>query len=109
MEGVPLPYDGRGEQFTGRAAVDGKGRRLLSPAFRPAVLVGSQVLDRLRLGGGETVMDAGCGTGRLTASLLERLPRGRVCRPLNKPERKTLSPSQDFYILLTNAAPPLRR
>jgi trans-aconitate 2-methyltransferase len=48
--------------------------RLSAPQFS----WGSQVLDRLRLGGGETVMDAGCGTGRLTAGLLERLPRGRV-------------------------------
>jgi trans-aconitate methyltransferase len=37
-----------------------------------------QVLGRLLLEGDETVMDAGCGTGRLTALLLERLPRGRV-------------------------------
>jgi trans-aconitate methyltransferase len=48
--------------------------RLSAPQFS----WGSQVLDRLRLDGGETVMDAGCGTGRLTAGLLERLPRGRV-------------------------------
>lgn len=48
--------------------------RLSSPQFS----WGRQVLDRLRLDGGETVMDAGCGTGRLTAGLLERLPRGRV-------------------------------
>jgi trans-aconitate 2-methyltransferase len=37
-----------------------------------------QVLDRLPLRGDETVLDAGCGTGRVTAWLLERLPRGRV-------------------------------
>ncbi len=39
---------------------------------------GLQVLSELELGGDEVVLDAGCGTGRLTAVLLERLPRGRV-------------------------------
>src|SRR5579871_2330669 len=39
---------------------------------------GKKVLDRLKLKGDETVMDAGCGTGRLTAELLERLPKGHV-------------------------------
>jgi len=36
------------------------------------------VLDRLPLRGDETVLDAGCGPGRVTRRLLERLPRGRV-------------------------------
>jgi len=41
---------------------------------------GVVVLDRLPLDGDETVLDIGCGTGRLTAKLIERLPRGRaVC------------------------------
>ena len=44
----------------------------------PQVTWGSKVLERLTLTGDETVVDAGCGTGRLTADLLERLPRGRV-------------------------------
>jgi trans-aconitate 2-methyltransferase len=39
---------------------------------------GLEVLDRLELEGGEYVMDAGCGSGRVTAKLLERLPDGRV-------------------------------
>jgi len=39
---------------------------------------GLKVLDRLTLHGDERVMDAGCGSGRLTAKLLERLPRGEV-------------------------------
>ena len=34
--------------------------------------------DEAPLAGDETVLDAGCGTGRVTQLLLERLPRGRV-------------------------------
>jgi len=39
---------------------------------------GLEVLDRLELEGDEYVLDAGCGSGRVTARLLERLPDGRV-------------------------------
>ena len=39
---------------------------------------GREVLARLELKGDETVLDAGCGSGRVTRLLLERLPRGRV-------------------------------
>jgi trans-aconitate 2-methyltransferase len=39
---------------------------------------GLKVLERLELRGDERVMDAGCGSGRLTVKLLERLPRGEV-------------------------------
>ena len=44
----------------------------------PAAGWGARVLERLGLRGDEIVMDAGCGSGRVTRLLLERLPRGRV-------------------------------
>jgi trans-aconitate 2-methyltransferase len=39
---------------------------------------GIECLDLLDLTGDETALDAGCGTGRVTAALLDLLPRGRV-------------------------------
>lgn len=39
---------------------------------------GRDVLERLPLQGDEAVLDAGCGSGRVTEMLAERLPRGRV-------------------------------
>ncbi|HMJ01407.1 MAG TPA: methyltransferase domain-containing protein [Conexibacter sp.] len=39
---------------------------------------GNDAVGRLTLEGDETVLDAGCGTGAVTATLLERLPRGQV-------------------------------
>src|SRR5215212_10061486 len=39
---------------------------------------GNDAVARLELRGDETVLDAGCGTGQVTATLLERLPRGRI-------------------------------
>jgi trans-aconitate 2-methyltransferase len=44
----------------------------------PMEAMGREVLDRLELRGDERVLDAGCGTGRVTAALLERLPHGEV-------------------------------
>jgi trans-aconitate 2-methyltransferase len=44
----------------------------------PQVSWGKKVLARVSLRGDEILMDAGCGTGRLTAELLQCLPRGRV-------------------------------
>jgi len=44
----------------------------------PMEALGRGVLARLQLRGDETVLDAGCGSGRITQALLERLPRGRV-------------------------------
>lgn len=40
----------------------------------PHVAWGRRVLDRMRLGGHERVLDAGCGTGRDGEALLERWP-----------------------------------
>ena len=47
---------------------------IAAPQFRWA----GPVVDRLGLRGDETVLDAGCGSGRVTATLLDRVPDGRV-------------------------------
>lgn len=44
----------------------------------PMEAMGRDVLDRLVLRGDERVLDAGCGTGRVTAALLDRVPAGQV-------------------------------
>jgi trans-aconitate 2-methyltransferase len=44
----------------------------------PLEAMGRELLEHLALRGDETVIDAGCGSGRVTEALLERLPRGRV-------------------------------
>lgn len=44
----------------------------------PQTSWGERVLARLTLAGNERVVDAGCGSGRLTASLVARVPRGHV-------------------------------
>jgi trans-aconitate 2-methyltransferase len=48
--------------------------RVADPQFEWAL----EVIGRLELRGDETVLDAGCGSGRVTAKLLERLPKGRL-------------------------------
>ena len=63
---------------------------------RPHAAWGATVLDRLELTGDELVLDAGCGSGRVTAQLLERLPRGHVIAADQSPAmlaeaRKTLA------------------
>ncbi len=44
----------------------------------PQVEMAAAVLERLPLRGDETVLDAGCGSGRVTRLLLDRLPEGHV-------------------------------
>ena len=48
--------------------------RVSSPQFS----WGTKVLQRLPLRGDETVIDAGCGSGRLSEKVLERIPRGQL-------------------------------
>jgi trans-aconitate 2-methyltransferase len=60
------------------AAVRGWNADVYHRVSGPHVAWAQAILDRLELTGEETVLDAGCGSGRVTALLLERLPRGRV-------------------------------
>jgi trans-aconitate 2-methyltransferase len=45
---------------------------------QPQAEWGREVLDRMPLVGDATVVDAGCGSGRVTRLIAERVPRGRV-------------------------------
>ena len=61
------------------------------------------VLDRLGLEGGETVLDAGCGSGRTTAILIERMPDGRVIAVDGSPSmvekvREVLRPQDEAIV-----------
>lgn len=44
----------------------------------PQTSWGQKVLNRLTVNGDERAIDAGCGSGRLTGELMERLPAGRL-------------------------------
>src|SRR5712691_4444367 len=72
---------------------------------QPHVTWGASVLERLELSGDEVVLDAGCGSGRVTAQLLERLPRGHVIAADSSPAmldeaRSTLSACADRVTFL---------
>jgi trans-aconitate 2-methyltransferase len=61
------------------------------------------VLERLPLVGDETVLDAGCGSGRVTELLIERLPDGRVIAADGSPSmvekvRETLRPVDEALV-----------
>ena len=64
---------------------------------------GLEVLDRLELRGDERVLDAGCGSGRVTAELIERVPRGRVLavdasRAMVEKARERLGDRADYLV-----------
>jgi trans-aconitate 2-methyltransferase len=66
--------------------------------------LGRQVLERLALRGDETVLDAGCGSGRVTQALIERLPEGSVIAIDASPSmaqaaRERLGPTADVRVL----------
>ena len=75
---------------------------------QPQVSWGKKVLSRLRLHGDELLLDAGCGTGRLTAELLQALPRGRVValdisQNMLRSAREYLQPQFGRQVLLVTA------
>jgi trans-aconitate 2-methyltransferase len=82
--------------------------RVSEPMYR----WGGTVLDRLELAGTERVLDAGCGSGRVTQHLLERLPDGHVVALDASPSmlaeaRERLAPFGDRveFVLADLAAP----
>lgn len=60
----------------------------------PMEAMGRAVLERLELAGDETVIDAGCGSGRVTSALLDRLPDGRVIAVDGSPSMITAARSR---------------
>jgi trans-aconitate 2-methyltransferase len=65
---------------------------------------GREVLARLELRGDELALDAGCGSGRVTQMLAERLPRGRVVAVDASPSmaqaaRARLGPDADVRVM----------
>jgi trans-aconitate 2-methyltransferase len=78
----------------------------------PQFAWGMAVLDRLTLRGDERVVDAGCGSGRLTGELAGRLPRGRLLaidrsRKMLEQARSHLAPFGARVRLAQVALPPL--
>src|SRR5690242_1546572 len=79
--GSALPYASRSTASDHRTRVTPAGDWNAASYDRvadPQARWGAEVLQRLPLVGDETVLDAGCGTGRVTELLLARLPRGGV-------------------------------
>jgi trans-aconitate 2-methyltransferase len=82
----------------------------------PQARWGRAVVDRLDLQGDERVLDAGCGSGRVTEYLLSRLPKGRVvaldasAAMLDEARRRLASDAArvDFVLADLGAALPIQ-
>jgi trans-aconitate 2-methyltransferase len=75
VSAAPAPDAGSGSMNAGPREWDAAVYdRVSDPQFEWA----EEFLARLELDGDETVLDAGCGSGRVTKLLLDRLPEGRV-------------------------------
>lgn len=66
--------------------------------------LGLEVLARLPLSGEETVLDAGCGSGRITEALIARLPEGHAIGVDQSPSmiesaRERLGPGADLRVV----------
>src|ERR1700676_3204487 len=70
----PVPHETMSSISSSREWNAAEYHRLSAPQF----LWGQRVLGQLQLRGDERLLDAGCGTGKLTRILLENLPNGRV-------------------------------
>jgi trans-aconitate 2-methyltransferase len=61
------------------------------------------LMERLPLSGSETVLDAGCGSGRVTRMLVERLPEGKVVAvdgsaAMVEKVREVLRPTDESFV-----------
>jgi trans-aconitate 2-methyltransferase len=69
-----MPASGPSEKGVRHAWDAEEYHRVATPQFE----WGREIIQRMPLRGDETVLDAGCGSGRVTELLLERVPNGRV-------------------------------
>jgi trans-aconitate 2-methyltransferase len=70
----------------------------------PLEAMGREVLDRLTLRGDERVLDAGCGSGRVSRAILDRLPDGHLIAVDGSPAmieqaRAALPPEVELHVV----------